>query len=177
MPTATNKQENEKTKLEVIELLTLERKYKNVTNQYQTKKQKLSTSIKNFMYANNCGNFSFDLPKGYFEQEGKLVVQKRQAKKVVWNVEKMAEKFDAELLNEITTKSYRINDIDGLVRYLKKCGVNPKKFKGFIEVERSVDKKRLDYLFETGELKMADLEGCYELKESESYLKLDIVEE
>jgi hypothetical protein len=65
--------------------------------------------------------------------------------------------------------------MDNLVKYLKQCGVSPKKFKSFITVEKSVDKKKLDFLFETGEIKTKDLDGCYELKESESYLKIDML--
>ena len=175
MPTMTNKQENEKTKQEVLELFELENKYKKIKQQYEDKKKKLSVSIKNFMFANNWGNFSFNAPKGIVEDPGKIVVKKIQSKKIIWDVEKMEEKLDPELINEIVVKDYKITDMDNLVKYLKECGVSPKKFKNFISVEKSVDKKKLDFLFETGEIKTSDLDGCYDLKESESYLKIDML--
>ena len=166
----TDKTQNKKTIKEVYELYELERKYKDIKKKYEDKKKKLQTSIKNFMFANDWSNFSF------VNGSDNVSVKKIVRKKIKWNVDKLEEKLDGELCNEFIDKQYIITNMEGLIKYLKSCGVSPKKFKSFICVEKKVNQKKMDELSELGEISKEDIKGCFELVEQEGYLKIDIAE-
>ena len=69
----------------------------------------------------------------------------------------------------VIDKSYTITDINRLIIYLKSCGVDPKVFKSFINVTKTVDEKKLDKLAELGVIRKEQLEGCYTLKRKKPY--------
>lgn len=91
--------------------------------------------------------------------------------------EKIREKFDKEFCNEIIQKEYSVNDMYGLTKYLKSCGVDPSIFRKFIDVYEAVDKAALDKMFELGDLKVEDLKGCYTVKESKPYISIKLKKE
>lgn len=155
---------------EVDELYELEQKYKSIKKKYEDKKKKLSISIRNAMFVNGMNKFQYE------ETNRVIDVKSITQKRIVWDVEKLEEKLDKEICNECIQKTYEINNIEGLIKYLKSCGVNPKKFKSFLNVQKKVDNKKLNELSELGDINKKDLEGCYELKESEGYVKIDIKE-
>lgn len=68
------------------------------------------------------------------------------------------------MCKDVIDKSYTITDIDSLIIYLKSCGVDPKVFKSFINVTKTVDEKKLDKLADLGLIRKEQLEGCYTLK-------------
>lgn len=155
---------------EVQELYDLEQKYKSIKKKYEDKKKKLSVSIRNTMYVNGMNKFQYE------ETSRVIDVKSITQKRIVWDVEKLEQKLDKEICNEVITKTYEINNIEGLIKYLKSFGVNPKKFKSFLNVQKKVDNKKLNELSEIGDINKKDLEGCYELKESEGYVKIDMKE-
>lgn len=57
----------------------------------------------------------------------------------------------------------------GLIEYLKSCGVNPKKFKSFLNVTKTVNQKEIDQLFLTGKLSEKDVDGCYTTEKKNPY--------
>lgn len=157
---------------EVYELQRIEEKYKKVKADYEAKKKKLTTSIRNYMFSNGWKNFSFENKE---KNEVVSVVGVTQ-KRIAWNAEKLEENLDKEICNEIIQKVYTINNIQGLIKYLKSCGVDAKKFKKFINVEKKVDGKKINELSETGEISLKDIQGCYELKESEGFVRINVKE-
>ena len=68
------------------------------------------------------------------------------------------------MCKDVIDKSYTITDINRLIIYLKSCGVDPKVFKSFINVTKTVDEKKLDKLADLGLIRKEQLEGCYTLK-------------
>lgn len=100
-----------------------------------------------------------------------LSVKRITQKKVQFDLDKLKKSIDKELLNEIVDKTYTINDIDGLVKYLKSYGVNPKKFKTYLSVEEKVNQKKMNQLSEFGDISFEDIKGCYTVYENEGYLK------
>ena len=85
---------------------------------------------------------------------------------------KLKEKLSKDLFKQVTDKTYYIDDMEGLVRYLKKCGVNPKKFKMYVSSEVLVNEQKLDEAFQNDEIDMKQLEGCYSLKLGEPYMRM-----
>lgn len=83
--------------------------------------------------------------------------------KVVFDADKLQQrlsKHDAAVV--IETKA-TIEDLDGLVKYLKACGVDPKVFKTFISVQKKVDQEALDQLEALGSITKEDLVGTFEV--------------
>lgn len=61
------------------------------------------------------------------------------------------ELFNYEGIDKLVIdKSYTITDINRLIIYLKSCDVDPKAFKSFINVTKTVDEKKLDKLADLG---------------------------
>lgn len=92
--------------------------------------------------------------------------------KISYNAEKIYEVFAGErqeIRDRVVSKSYVINDIQGLIQLLKIHGIKPKEFKKFIKVEKTVNKQVLDNFYSLGLVTMEDLNGCYTTTEGKSY--------
>lgn len=98
-----------------------------------------------------------------------ITVKKCQSVSIQFDAGKLEEKLDKEYCQEIISKKYEIQDITGLIEYLKSCGVNPKKFKSFLNITKVVDQKKLDQLFLTGKLSEKDVDGCYTTEKKSPY--------
>lgn len=101
-----------------------------------------------------------------------LVVTKVSPTKIEWIPEKLKARVTKPVWKKLVKKRYEIVNMDGLVRYLKSCGVNPIIFKGFIEVTETVDEKQIERLGDLGELTPHNIAGCYVVKSSKPYYKL-----
>ena len=169
----TDKRQNEEVQMAVVDFLESQEKFKQIEKEYNEKKKKLQTQIKNFMFVNGFDSFKFLGHHGRYKDDNRFLrVSNIKPKRIEFNVEALEKKLDKELLNEILIKEYLVKDMEGLIKYLKSCGVNPKKFKKFIDVRKQVDKGKIDELGQLGDLTLQDLNGCYTVKESEGYLKI-----
>jgi len=70
--------------------------------------------------------------------------------------------FNDEILNEILTKNYSINDINKMVILLKKYKVPASEFKKLLNISEEINKQVLDNLYEIGDITDNELVGCYE---------------
>ena len=174
-----NKQENEKIKLAVIELFEESEKFKQIKEAYEKKRDSLQVQIRNFMYVNGVDDFRFLAQTGsrFSTNNCPLKVKNVKQRKVEFDIPKLEKRFEKELLNKFIKKEYKITDWEGLVEYLKSCGVNPKKFLSYVEVTKTVDGKKLDELSELGEITRQDLKGCYTITENVGYIRITELEE
>lgn len=150
------------------------KKFDEYYNQVRKKEQLM---VSNFMFSNlpkDENSFEVTLDEGisFYTNPTKVIVTRIRTKKVFWFIEKLKEKLDKKTYNEIVDKTYTINDIEGLIKYLKSCGVDAKKFKKFIEVNEEVDETKLNNLYDRGEIKKKQIEGCYEVKLGEPYIRI-----
>lgn len=165
------KQQNE-VKQQAIELFELEKKFKAISKTYQEKKSKLSLAIKNFMYCTKGANEEFS-----FEQGDILMrVKKITPTTIVWDPDKLEERLDKEVREQVIEKRYTVEDMPGLIKYLKSCGVDPKVFKSFIAVEKKVCTEALEQLEALGEITREDVAGCYRVEVKTSYLRIGSTE-
>lgn len=144
---------------------------------YEEVRKKEQLSISNFMFTNfpkdqNSFEIELDEGAGYYTNHVRLNVTKIRTKKVTWLLDKLKQKLGKETYNDVVDKTYTINDMQGLVRYLKSCGVDPKKFKKFIDVDETLNETKLNTYYETGALKKEDIEGCYDVKMGEPHIRL-----
>ena len=111
----------------------------------------------------------------YFDKVGKrsmsndeatIFVQERTS--VDYDVKKLEEKLDKEILSEFIDKSYTVNDWKEFIKFMKENGISGKDLKQYISVEKKVDKNKLSKLYEHGEIELSDLEGCYVAKVTKS---------
>ena len=150
------------------------KKFDEYYNQVRKKEQLM---VSNFMFSNlpkDENSFEITLDEGisFYTNPTKVIVTRIRTKKVFWLVEKLKEKLDKKIYGEIVDKTYTINDIEGLIKYLKSCGVDAKKFKKFIEVNEEVDETKLNNLYDRGEIKKKQIEDCYEVKLGEPYIRI-----
>lgn len=98
-----------------------------------------------------------------------LVVNRVQKTSVIFDIDALENNLSKEMSKDVIDKSYTITDINRLIIYLKSCGVDPKVFKSFINVTKTVDEKKLDKLADLGLIRKEQLEGCYTLKRQKPY--------
>lgn len=98
-----------------------------------------------------------------------LVVNRVQKTSVIFDIDALENNLSKEMSKDVIDKSYTITDINRLIIYLKSCGVDPKVFKSFINVTKTVDEKKLDKLADLGLIRKEQLEGCYTLKRKKPY--------
>ena len=104
---------------------------------------------------------------------GKLVVTRVQSTKVEFNPDKLEKALGKELSRGVIQKHYEIVDMNGLITYLRECGVNPKVFKSFISVRKTVNVKELDRLEELGKITAEQIKGCYTIKSQNPYFTVN----
>lgn len=144
---------------------------------YEEVRKKEQLAISNFMFTSlpkgqNSFEIELDEGAGYYTNHVKLNVTRVRTKKVTWLLDKLKQKVGKDIYSEVVNKTYTVNDMQGLIRYLKTCGVDPKKFKRFIDVTEELDETKLDTYYETGALKTKDIEGCYTVKMGETYIRI-----
>lgn len=167
MKPKTSKKQNEDIKLIVAELNKLQDEFKQYEKEYKKTKDSLQTKIRNYMYINGFTNFRFN------NSDGSIVkVANVKRKKIDFDIPKLKQKLDKDVLKQILVKKYVIRDFDGLKKYLKSCGVDPKKFVKFLDVSEEVNQKMIDQLSEVGEITMEDLKGCYTVTEETGYIRV-----
>uniref|UniRef100_A0AAU8AYE1 Uncharacterized protein n=1 Tax=Dulem virus 36 TaxID=3145754 RepID=A0AAU8AYE1_9CAUD len=103
---------------------------------------------------------------------GGIGVSKYKKKKLVWRLDKLRKKVPIKVLNEFVDKTYVITDYDGMVRYLKTCGVDAKIFKGFIDVKKEVNENKLEQMLQVGKIKKSDLTGCYSVQQGKTVIRM-----
>lgn len=125
-----------------------------------------------YMSRANKTDYKFDVEKdseltyNYDDLEESYRCKYIEATQIIYDAEKIEEKFDKEFCNDVINKTYIVNDINGLIKLLKSSGVDPKQFKKFLYVEKTVNKEKLESLFDLGELSLEQLNGCYDTKKS-----------
>lgn len=164
-------------KSSVARLYRLQQEKKDFDKYYSEVKNKEQLSVSNFMFSalpKGTESFEIELNEGtaFYEKPVKVRVNKIRKKTILWNVEKLKKKLNKNYYSEVVDKTYTISNMPGLVKYLKRCGVDPVKFKSFIDVTELVNETKLNNLYELGEVSKADLEGCYDVNMSEPYIRI-----
>lgn len=173
------KQNNQKEMESVIlELDNLNATFKEAEEDYKRKKEFLSNKIRKFFKIQNIDSYNFLAKAGRYKEENKnLKIIDVCPQKITFDADKLEERLGKEVCKKIIKKEYKINDFEKLVGYLKSCGVDPKKFKAFIDVEKTVDNKKIDQLSDVGEIKFEDIMGCFTVKQTASYIKISEVKD
>lgn len=144
---------------------------------YEDVRKKEQLYISNWMFSNlknGENSFTVKLDNGmdFYSNPVTVTVTKVRRKKVTWDLEALKKKLSKEKFMTVVNKEYTVIDMPGLVKYLKTCGVDAKKFKKFINVSETLDETKLDTMYETGKLKQEEIRGCYTVGMSEPYFRI-----
>lgn len=161
----------------VRKLYEAQKRKKKVDEYYNEVRKKEQLAISNYIFSMlQKGENSFDITlddgEDYYANHVKLKVTRVRKKSILWDIDKLKKKLDKKVIKKIITKKYTINDMNGLVQYLKECGVNPKKFKKFLTVDEELNEIELNRLYDLGEISKEQVNGCYKMEMSEPYIKL-----
>lgn len=149
------------------------KEFYNEQKKFKEKQERFNT-IKQLFYNNAEELFNYEgIDKLVVDNEdlegNELVVNRVQKTSIVFDIDALENNLSKEMCKDVIDKSYTITDINRLIIYLKSCGVDPKVFKSFINVTKTVDTKRVDKLADLGLISKKQLEGCYTLKRQKPY--------
>lgn len=144
---------------------------------YDDVRKKEQLCISNWMFSNlkngeNSFTVKLDSGMDFYSNPVTVTVTKVRRKKITWDLEALKKKLSKEKFMTVVNKEYTVVDMPGLVKYLKTCGVDAKKFKKFINVSETLDETKLDTMYETGKLKQEEIRGCYTVGMSEPYFRI-----
>ena len=144
---------------------------------YEDVRKKEQLCISNWMFSNlknGENSFTVKLDNGmdFYSNPVTVTVTKVRRKKITWDLEALRKKLSKEKFTTVVNKEYTVVDMPGLVKYLKTCGVDAKKFKKFINVSETLDETKLDTMYETGKLKQEEIRGCYTVGMPEPYFRI-----
>ena len=88
---------------------------------------------------------------------------------VDFNIPKMKKQVNKKALKKVISKQYVVNDILGLVNYLKEIGADAEIVKSFIGTIETVDQKQLDKCYSLGEVSDEEIKGVYEVDKKFSH--------
>ena len=134
----------------ILELYEVKNKSKRLQDEYkirikylEKKIDEIFTKKKEISYSFCCQNRDSDI---YYKAT--LV----KPKKIEWNMDVLQQVLNKKIFNQICNKKYTIIDYEGLTKYLKTVGADPKIFKNFISCEKTMNDKMLNQLSEHGEI-------------------------
>lgn len=153
----------------VVNLFKLNNSYKEFDAKYNEKKKHYTNEINKYFEQNKI-NKNASLIVG----DSNLCVNKVQKASISFDAEKLEKALDKDISEDIIVKQYYINDFKSLVKYLKSCNVDPRKFKKFISVEKSVNTNELERLEALGVIELDEIKGCYEVKKHNPYFMIKV---
>ena len=168
-----SKLNSDECKQSVINFFQKQKRFK----QIQTRFCEIKTDFYNdmedyFKYNNIDGKLTIKCDE--FADAQSFVVTRIQSSRVEFNPDKLEKALGKELSRDVIQKHYEIVDMNGLVTYLKECGINPKVFKSFVSVRKTVNTKELDRLEELGKITAEQIKGCYTVKSQSPYFTVNI---
>ena len=161
--------------LKAIELYVAKKlKYDKATKQFEAYKKEFEAAMSAY-FCNSLSSGRKNIVVNL--EDGKIVTITRSAKTTIeWAAEKLKKRVSKEVYKQCIMKHYEITDMQGLIRYLKTCGVDPKIFKQFISVDEKVDTDAIDKANELGLLETHDIRGCYTVHCSKPYYTVRVKE-
>lgn len=156
--------ENRLSKIDIKRFETAVKKYVKSKKDFEAEKQAFSKAAEIFFYLKGDTKHTIQTGDDTF-----LTVSKVQKAKITWNISKLRSVLGKEVSKRVIDKRYTIVNMQGLIEYLKSCGVDSQKFKSFISTEETVNVKELDQMEQLGKVKREDLKSCYSVKLQDPY--------
>lgn len=149
-----------------------EQKFKKVKKQYEELKTQFETDMLELTDA--LGKKRVLFGSETINGDETLSVRKVEKTSIEWDADKLERKLPKSVAKKVIKKKYSIADMRGLTEYLKSCGVDPKVFKRYLAIEKTVDVKAVDQLGNVGEISVQQISGCYIVKCHKPYFTLSV---
>lgn len=169
------KEQQERLRQYVLLFLKQQKKYKTIQRQWEEAKKSFYEAMEKEGVVEQVFPVLLNGQEQDIECVGGTKVLRIQKKRVVWYPDKLEKRLKKSLRDQVIQKRYFVNDIDGLIEYLKEYGADPKRFKKFLDVEKEVDNVAIDNLHNTGKISKDDIEGCYQVIKDKPYFKVSEV--
>ena len=158
----------------VIDFHKKQTKFKEFQSQLNSDKAKFNSTMEAFFKEENLDKVAVFSACGVDGTCERYTVSRIQRTSIDFDPERLEKSLGKEISKSVINRSYEIADIDGLIGYLKECGVDPKVFKSFLNVYKSVDYDELDRLEELGKISREQVEGCYTVKRQKPYFTVSV---
>ena len=150
-----------------------QKKFTQIQTQFNELKNSFYNDMEEYFSSNGIdGKLTVDCDG--VDEVNTFTVTRIQNSKVDFNPEKLEKVLGKELSRSVIQKRYEIVDMNGMVKYLKGCGVSSKIFKSFISVHKTVNVKELEKLEELGKISAKQIKDCYTVKSQNPYFKVRI---
>lgn len=136
--------------------------------EFEEEKRRFYSEMDSYFASENISSKAFF----YDGDTESLTVTRCQSKKVIFNPDILEKSLGKALAGNVIIKHYEIQDMIGLISYLKTCGVDPLVFKKFISVSKTVDEQELDRLFDIGKVTEEQVEGSFTVKKNNPYFTI-----
>lgn len=168
-----SKLNSDECKQSILNFFQKQKKFKQIQNQFGEIKADFYNDMEDY-FKNNDIDGKLTIEGDDFNGVESFVVTRIQSSKVEFNPDKLERVLGKELSRDVIQKHYEIVDMAGLISYLQGYGVNPKVFKSFISIRKSVNTKELDRLESLGKITAEQIKGCYTIKSQNPYFTVNI---
>lgn len=149
-----------------------QQKLKSVQKKFECARREFEEEMECLFRSENVKHMQFKSDE--LDSSGTLSVKMVERTSIEWDAKKLEKRVPREVAKKVIRKQYYITDMNGLVRYLKSCGVDPNIFKMYLRIEKSVDQNEVDRLGELGQISVHAISGCYIVKCQKPYFTLSV---
>lgn len=158
----------------VIDFHRKQAELKDMQSQLESEKKKFNSMMERLFEAEGLDKSAVFTNCGVHGDCERYTVTRVQRVSVDFDPERLERALGKEVCKSVIQKSYELANVDKLIAYLKGCGVDPKIFKSFLTVYKSVDMDELDRLEELGKISKDHVEGCYTVKRQKPYFTVSV---
>lgn len=161
----------------VLEFGNKVKRFKKTKEYFEESKEYFEEVMNEYFEKNSIGSegLRIEYPSDQLGFGGAVTVKRSQRTTVIFDPDKVEKVIRRKVADEqivVVEKQYKINDIGGLVAYLRSIGADPAIFKSFISVDKTVKQDALEQLEKLGKISADDLKGCYETKLSKPFYQI-----
>lgn len=168
-----SKLNSDECKQSILNFFEKQKKFKQIQNRFGEIKADFYNDMEDYFKCNGVdGKLTIECDE--LDDTKSFVVTRIQSSRVEFNPDKLEKVLGKELSRDVIQKHYEIVDMNGLITYLKDCGISPKVFKSFISVRKTVNTKELDRLEELGKITAEQIKGCYTVKSQSPYFTVNV---
>ena len=158
----------------VLDFYEKQTEFKDMQSQFIDEKAKFNSLMESFFESEAIDKSVVFTNHNAVGERESYTVTRVQKLSVDFDPEKLEKTLAKDIAKSVILKKYEITDIDGLIAYLKECGVDPRIFKSFLHISKSIDSVELDRLEEIGKISREQVEGCYTVKRQKPYFTVSV---
>lgn len=155
----------------VLEYLDRQSRFKQAESEFSQHKKEFYGSVRRFLQKKGKSSFVFE-----DRDRGSFTVSDVRPKKVTFDAQKLSAALPLDVREGVILRKYSVDDWDGFSAYMGKLGADIALVMSFLNVEESVDAKALDEAIDSGKVKAEDIEGCYEVRAQDGYIRVTEME-